>query len=79
MPKFMLLLGALVFLCLTLSNNSISSLKSLPEFKDPKRDTKRFISYYYSIKLTPEQQRLLEKGLGKITAPCCADSSALTC
>ncbi|MFN4132031.1 MAG: hypothetical protein ACK4GE_03015 [Caldimicrobium sp.] len=53
--------------------------KDLPEFKDVKKETETFMRYYYSIKLSPSQQKVLEKALSELKAPCCADFSALTC
>lgn len=53
--------------------------RPLPEFKDLKGDTGKFISYYYNIQLTVSEQKILEKALSKIPAPCCSDHTALTC
>ncbi|MEZ0344234.1 MAG: hypothetical protein ABWJ99_05480 [Caldimicrobium sp.] len=53
--------------------------KPLPEFKDVKGETQKFIDYFYTIKLSPSEQKTLEKALKPIPAPCCSDNSALTC
>jgi hypothetical protein len=48
-------------------------------FTDVKAQTREFIGYHQSIKLTPEQQKVKAAVLGAIPAPCCANFSALTC
>ncbi len=53
--------------------------KPLPEFKDVKLETQKYIDYFYSLKLSPTEQKTLEQALKPIPAPCCADNSALTC
>ncbi len=53
--------------------------RPLPEFKDLKEDTGKFISYYYNIQLSVSEQKILGKALSEIPAPCCSDHSALTC
>lgn len=49
------------------------------DFNDVPTRAKEFIGYYHSISLTPEQQKLKERALGAIAAPCCKDYSILTC
>ena len=49
------------------------------EFYDVQTQTPEFISYYESIKLTPEQEKIKEEALMPVPAPCCSDYSALTC
>lgn len=53
--------------------------KTLPEFKDLRFETQKYIDYFYTIKLSPSEQKILEKALRPIPAPCCSDNSALTC
>jgi len=53
--------------------------KPLLEFKDVKKETQRFIEYFYTINLSPSEQKILERALKPLPAPCCADNSALTC
>lgn len=55
------------------------SSKGLPEFKDVKKETETFIRYYYTLKLSPSEQKVLENALSELKAPCCSDFSALTC
>ncbi|NNE46290.1 MAG: hypothetical protein HKN37_06490, partial [Rhodothermales bacterium] len=49
------------------------------EFTDVREETQKFIDYYNSIELTPEQELIKKKALSKIPAPCCSDNSAYTC
>lgn len=49
------------------------------EFTDIERQTREFVGYYHSIKLTPKQEKLKAQVLKKIPAPCCSQFSALTC
>ncbi len=53
--------------------------RPLPEFKNLQENTSKFIRYYYNIQLTASEQRILEKALSEIPAPCCSDYTALTC
>ncbi len=49
------------------------------EFYDVKVQTPEFISYYYSITLTPEQEKVMEDALTPIPAPCCSEYTMYTC
>lgn len=49
------------------------------EFTNVREQTKEFIGYYNSIKLTPEQELVKRQALSEIKAPCCSDNSAYTC
>lgn len=48
-------------------------------FTGDREETERFIRYYQTIALTPEQERIKVEALAKIPAPCCADNSLATC
>jgi hypothetical protein len=48
-------------------------------FHDVKSQAPEFISYYYSITLTPEQEKVKKDALTPLTAPCCSDFSMYTC
>ncbi len=48
-------------------------------FFDAPSQAAEFIGYSRSIALTPPQQRLKERVLGAIPAPCCKDYSVATC
>ncbi len=42
-------------------------------------EIKRFIGYYHSMQLTPEQERLKVEALSAMSAPCCKKYSLATC
>jgi hypothetical protein len=48
-------------------------------FRNPKAQAEEFISYYHSLKLTPEQEAIKKAALQPVPAACCRDSSAYTC
>lgn len=53
--------------------------KSGIKFYDVRLQAPEFISYYDSITLTPEQEKIKSDALSSIPAPCCDDYSMLTC
>lgn len=61
------------------ANMYSKSSKELPEFKDVRRETLQFMTYYERLRLLPSEKALLKRALSKLKAPCCAESSALTC
>jgi len=69
----------LLVLALLFSTQGHGKGEPLPEFKDVRKETQKFIEYFYTIKLSPSEQKVLERALKPLPAPCCADSSALTC
>lgn len=48
-------------------------------FDDIGAQTKRFIEYEASIKLTTQQDAIKREALEAIPAPCCSDNTAYTC
>lgn len=48
-------------------------------FSGTRDETERFIGYYQSIRLTPEQERVKVEALAAIPAPCCSDNPLATC
>lgn len=48
-------------------------------FIGTREETERFIGYYQTIRLTPEQERIKVEALSTIAAPCCAENSLATC
>lgn len=48
-------------------------------FHDVRAQTKEFVAYNRSIKLTSEQELVRQEALSSVPAPCCADNSADTC
>lgn len=80
MTKLSSLKTLLFFLAMAiLSLPLIGSSRALPEFRQVKGETERFMGYYFQLKLTAKEQKVLERALTKIPAPCCADHTALTC
>jgi hypothetical protein len=70
--------AALVALSVLLQDEQ-SAIASPIEFTDVSKQTREFIGYNTSIKLTPEQELVKRKALSAIKAPCCSDNSAYTC
>jgi len=48
-------------------------------FEPVEPQTRKFIEYYKTIRLTPEQEEIKRAALGPLKAVCCKDFSALTC
>lgn len=53
--------------------------RSVITFTDARKQTREFIGYFRSIKLTPEQERIKVAALSALPAPCCAKFSLATC
>ena len=49
------------------------------KFEAVEPQTRKFIEYYKTIRLTPEQERVKTAALSPLKAVCCKDFSALTC
>ncbi len=56
-----------------------SSGSPVLQFTDAARQTKQFIGYYRTIKLTPEQERIKVEALSALAAPCCSKFTLATC
>jgi hypothetical protein len=48
-------------------------------FENVATQSRQFIEWYRTIKLTPEQEAVKKAALTTLPAPCCADKSAYTC
>ncbi len=48
-------------------------------FEAVEPQTRKFIEYYKTIRLTPEQEKIKSQALSPLKAVCCKDFSALTC
>ena len=59
--------------------NETSAVASPIEFTDVETQTREFIGYNKSIRLTAEQERIKKQALTAIRAPCCSDNKAYTC
>ena len=49
------------------------------QFEAVEPQTRKFIEYYKTIRLTPEQEKVKTAALSPLKAVCCKDFSALTC
>jgi hypothetical protein len=49
------------------------------EFDNVERQSRQFIEWYQTIRLTPEQEAVKKTALEGLPAPCCSDKSAYTC
>lgn len=58
---------------------SLAPAVNTAEFDGSPQEAARFIEYYNTIQLTPEQERIKEDALTSIPAPCCSDFSIATC
>ncbi|MHB0972414.1 MAG: hypothetical protein ACYC7A_03990 [Thermoanaerobaculia bacterium] len=57
----------------------VTPLRADVVFSGTRDETERFIAYYQSIHLTPEQERVKVEALASIPAPCCSDNPLATC
>ena len=48
-------------------------------FSDAAAQSREFMEWERTVKLTPEQEEVKKAALGAIPAPCCSDNSAYTC
>lgn len=48
-------------------------------FTDVQSQTRTFIGYYHSIRLTRDQENIKARALNSIPAPCCSDKPMRTC
>lgn len=48
-------------------------------FADAEQQSRQFMGWHQTVKLTPEQEAVKRAALGNIPAPCCSDNSAYTC
>lgn len=48
-------------------------------FRDAETQTRQFMEWERTIRLSPEQQQIKKDALSSIPAPCCSDKSAYTC
>jgi hypothetical protein len=74
-----LLFGAGLALAVSPAKKDSLAKKQAPLFQDVRTQTKQFIAWSDSIRLTPEQQKVKEEVLSSIPATCCSKFSMLTC
>lgn len=58
---------------------TVSALGGKLVFNDVAKQSREFIDYYHTIKLTPEQEAIKAEVLEAMPAACCSGSSAYTC
>ena len=78
-PGFTAILSAGVVLAIVLSGGAYSASSDEIAFSDVKEQTRQFMEWERTIRLTPQQEALKKEVLGAIPAPCCSDNSAYTC
>jgi hypothetical protein len=78
---FIVLLIAFVALNVGLIDAQGNSKPKMDDLKlnEVEAQTKKFISYYQSIKLSPAQEKIKKRALSGIPAPCCTDYPMSTC
>ena len=78
-PGITAILSAGVVLTMFLSGGAYSASSDEIVFSDVEEQTRQFMEWERTIRLTPEQEALKKEALGAIPAPCCSDNSAYTC
>ena len=64
---------------IALSVASLSATKDAIVFDDAKAQTRQFMDWEKTIRLTPQQEAIKKDALTRMPAPCCDDNSAYTC
>ena len=55
------------------------ALASMKPARDMRAEAAKYIGYYNSYKLTPEQAAIKTDALSRMPAPCCSDNTMATC
>jgi hypothetical protein len=77
--SFVLIFGVPLAVSLALDRAASSGVSRSVKFFDAPSQTAEFIGYSRSITLTPSQQKVREKALGAMAAPCCKEFPLATC
>ncbi len=74
-------LAVLVGVRLSLSGLQVNPAgkRGVLKFTDVVKETKKFITYHQSIKLSRAQEKIKKEALSVIPAPCCSNYSIATC
>ena len=72
------LVAGLCAVVLCLSGCSLVGADEI-QFSDLQRQTREFMGWYETIKLTPQQEAVKKTALEAMPAPCCSEYSAYTC
>ena len=78
-PGIAAILSVGVVLTMFLSGGAYSASSDEIVFSDVEEQTRQFMEWERTIRLTPRQEALKKEALGAIPAPCCSDNSAYTC
>jgi len=72
------LVAGLCAVVLCLSGCSLAGADEI-QFSDLQRQTREFMGWHETIKLTPRQEAVKKAALEALPAPCCSEYSAYTC
>ena len=78
-PGIRAILSAGVVLAIVLSGGAYSASSDEIVYSDVKEQTRQFMEWEKTIRLTPQQEARKKEALSAIPAPCCSDNSAYTC
>lgn len=78
MRKLLMLCSVLTLSSATLLGAGKTESAAVP-FTNVQEQTRKFVEYYKSIQLTPEQEKIKTEALSTIPAPCCSEFSMATC
>ena len=59
--------------------STVPAVQPAPSSRDFRAEAAKYIGYYNSYRLTPEQEDVKETALSRMPAPCCADNTMATC
>lgn len=79
LASFLLVFGVPLAASLALDRAASSGASRSVKFFDAPSQTAEFIGYSRSITLTPSQQKVREKALRAMAAPCCKEFPLATC
>ena len=68
-----------VLAAVALPATKVKSRSGEIKFNDVEKQTREFIGYFDSIKLTPEEEKIKQEALSQMPAPCCSKFSMATC
>ena len=78
-PGIRAILSAGVVLTIVLLGGAYAASSGEIVFSDVREQTRQFMEWEKTIRLTPQQEALKKEALSAIPAPCCSDNNAYTC
>ena len=78
-PRIRAILLAGVVLTMVLWGGAYAASSGEIVFSDVREQTRQFMEWEKTIRLTPQQEALKKEALSAIPAPCCSDNNAYTC